>query len=88
MQKERLTGMFEALSATNEAIMRVKSRAELFELVCQAAVLGGMFASATIALAEPDGEFLVIAATKGLNYEVMTRPPLRDLGSGSRRAGD
>ena len=57
-QKERLTGMFEALSATNEAIMRVKTRAELFELVCQAAVLGGMFASATIALAEPDGEFL------------------------------
>ena len=70
-QRERLTGMFEALSATNEAIMRVKTRAELFELVCQAAVLGGIFASATIALAEPDGEFLVIAATKGLNYEVM-----------------
>ena len=29
--------MFAALSATNEAIMRAKSRAELFELVCQAA---------------------------------------------------
>ena len=70
-QKERLTGMFEALSATNEAIMRVRTRAELFELVCQAAVLGGMFASATIALAEPGDEFLVIAATKGLNYERM-----------------
>ncbi|MDB5576547.1 MAG: diguanylate cyclase, partial [Bradyrhizobium sp.] len=70
-QKDRLTGMFEALSATNEAIMRVKTRAELFELVCQAAVLGGMFASATIALAEPGDEFLVIAATKGLNYERM-----------------
>jgi diguanylate cyclase (GGDEF)-like protein len=70
-QKERLTGMFEALSATNEAIMRVKTRAELFDLVCQAAVLGGMFASATIALADPGDEFLVIAATKGLNYERM-----------------
>jgi diguanylate cyclase (GGDEF)-like protein len=68
-QKDRLTGMFEALSATNEAIMRVKTRAELFDLVCQAAVLGGTFASATIALAEPDGEFLRVAATKGLNHE-------------------
>src|SRR5258707_3713366 len=33
-QKDRLTGMFEALSATNEAIMRAKTRAQLFELVC------------------------------------------------------
>ena len=70
-QKDRLAGMFEALSATNEAIMRVKTRADLFELVCQAAVLGGTFASATIALVEPDGEFLRIAATKGLNHERM-----------------
>jgi diguanylate cyclase (GGDEF)-like protein len=70
-QKERLAGMFEALSATNEAIMRAKTRAQLFELVCQAAVLGGVFASATIALAEPDGESLRIAATKGVNYDRM-----------------
>ena len=35
-QKERLTRMFAALSATNEAIVRAKTRAELFELVCQA----------------------------------------------------
>src|SRR5258708_34177324 len=70
-QKERLTEMFAALSATNEAIMRVKSRAELFELVCEAAVLGGTFTSATIALVDPDGEFLRVAATKGLNYDRM-----------------
>ncbi|MDB5639669.1 MAG: hypothetical protein JWP51_4577, partial [Bradyrhizobium sp.] len=70
-QKNRLVGMFEALSATNEAIMRVKTRTQLFELVCQAAVLGGVFTSATIALAEPGEEFLRIAATKGLNYERM-----------------
>ncbi|MES2194659.1 MAG: GAF domain-containing protein [Pseudomonadota bacterium] len=70
-QKERLTGMFEALSATNEAIMRVKTRAELFDLVCHAAVLGGMFTSATIALAEPGNEFLRIVATKGMDYERM-----------------
>ena len=40
-QKERLTRMFAALSATNEAIMRAKSRAEMFELVCSAAAQGG-----------------------------------------------
>ncbi len=44
-QKERLTRMFAALSATNEAIMRAKSRAELFELVCVAASAGGKFTS-------------------------------------------
>ncbi len=66
-QKVRLTGMFEALSATNEAIMRTKTRAELFELVCEAAVLGGTFTSATIALAKPGDEFLRIAAAKGEN---------------------
>jgi diguanylate cyclase (GGDEF)-like protein len=70
-QKDRLTGMFEALSATNEAIMRVKTRAELFDLVCNAAVLGGMFTSATIALAVPGNEFLKIAATKGVDNERM-----------------
>jgi diguanylate cyclase (GGDEF)-like protein len=68
-QKERLAGMFEALSATNEAIMRAKTRPELFELVCQAAVLGGTFASATIALVEPDGEFLRTEASKGRYYD-------------------
>jgi diguanylate cyclase (GGDEF)-like protein len=70
-QKDRLTGMFEALSLTNEAIMRAKTRAQLFELVCQAAVLGGMFASATIALADTGGEFLRIAASKGINFDRM-----------------
>jgi diguanylate cyclase (GGDEF)-like protein len=70
-QKDRLTGMYEALSATNEAIMRAKTRAQLFELVCEAAVLGGMFTSATIALAEPGCEFLRIAASKGRGYDRM-----------------
>ena len=70
-QKDRLTGMFEALSETNEAIMRAKTREQLFELVCEAAILEGIFTSATIALAEPDGEFLRIAASKGINYDRM-----------------
>jgi diguanylate cyclase (GGDEF)-like protein len=68
-QKERLTRMFAALSETNEAIMRAKTRAEMFELVCAAAVLGGKFTSTTIVLAEPGQEFLRIAASKGQNHE-------------------
>nr|WP_249811737.1 GAF domain-containing protein [Bradyrhizobium sp. 197] len=65
MQRNRLRGMLEALSATNEAIMRVKTRAELFEVVCEAAVLGGTFSSATIALVDDTGHYLDIAMTKG-----------------------
>ncbi|MET4798281.1 GAF domain-containing protein [Bradyrhizobium sp. LB11.1] len=65
MQRNRLQDMLEALSATNEAIMRVKTRAELFEAVCDAAVLGGTFSSATIAMVDPSGRSLDIAVTKG-----------------------
>ncbi len=64
-QKERLTRMFEALSATNEAIMRAKSRTQMYELVCEAAANGGKFTSTTIALANPDSDFLCIVASAG-----------------------
>jgi diguanylate cyclase (GGDEF)-like protein len=64
-QKERLTRMFAALSATNEAIMRAKSRDELFDMVCEAAANGGRFTSATIALADPNSDLLRIVAAAG-----------------------
>ncbi|WP_334417773.1 MULTISPECIES: sensor domain-containing phosphodiesterase [unclassified Bradyrhizobium] len=64
-QKERLTRMFAALSRTNEAIMRAKSRTELFDLVCEAAANGGRFTSATIALATPASDLLRIVAASG-----------------------
>src|SRR6185437_10739787 len=64
-QKEHLTRMFAALSATNEAIMRAKSRSELFELVCEAAANGGRFTSTSIGLVRPDQEFLEIVAAAG-----------------------
>ncbi len=63
--EERLARMLAALSATNEAIMRAKSRAELFELVCEAAVHGAKFSSTTIGLAWPHSEFLHIVASSG-----------------------
>jgi len=68
-QKERLTRMFAALNATNEAIMRAKSRPELFELVCQAASGGGKFTSTTIALADPGSDLLAIVAAAGPTAE-------------------
>jgi diguanylate cyclase (GGDEF)-like protein len=70
-EMRRLNRMFAAISATNEAIIRVKSRGELFDVVCEAAVLGGMFNSASIALIEPDGEYLRVAAAKGRYWERM-----------------
>lgn len=70
-QRGRLGGMFEALSATNEAIMRAKTREELFEVACQAGVLGGMFASTTIGMLDPDGEVVRVVAAKGLRHDRM-----------------
>src|SRR3984893_19549234 len=59
----RLTRMFAALNATNEAILRAKSRDELFELVCEAAVTGGRFTSTTIGLADADSDFFRLVAS-------------------------
>ena len=64
-QKERLTRMFAALSATNEAIMRAKSRTEMFELVCEAAAQGGRFNSTSILLVRPDSDYLDMVAVAG-----------------------
>jgi diguanylate cyclase (GGDEF)-like protein len=64
-QKERISCMLAALSATNEAIMRARSRDELFQLVCEAVVEGAKFTSTTIALVQPDSEFLKVVATTG-----------------------
>ena len=68
--KERMTRMLAALNATNEAIMRAKTRAQLFELVCDAAVTGGEFTSTTIAMVEPGNAFLRVAAAAGPGAEV------------------
>ena len=64
-QKDRLTRMFAALSATNEAIMRAKSRSELFDLVCEAAANGGQFTSTSIGIVRPGQDFFEIVAAAG-----------------------
>ncbi|OAF05191.1 diguanylate cyclase [Bradyrhizobium centrolobii] len=70
-QRSRLSGMFKALSATNEAIMRAKTREELFEVACQAAVLGDVFASATIGIMDENRELVRVVAVKGRLQERM-----------------
>lgn len=72
-EEERLARMYAALSATNEAIIRATSRAELFDLVCEASVQGGKFGSATIALAEPATELLRVVASAGPNADEVRR---------------
>ena len=64
-QRARLARMLAALSSTNEAIIRARSRAELFELVCQAAAKGGRFNSTSIFLARSDSDYLNLAAAAG-----------------------
>ena len=61
----RLARMFAALSATNEAMMRAATRAELCQRVCEAAVLGGNFTSAAITFARSDGEALDTMSAAG-----------------------
>ena len=68
-QKERLSRMFAALSATNEAIMRAKSRAELFSLVCESVAAGGKFTSTTIALKTSGSNYLDMVAVAGPTAE-------------------
>jgi diguanylate cyclase (GGDEF)-like protein len=64
-----LNRMYIALCKTNEAMMRAQSRQELFDLVCDASVLGGHFTSTTIALAQPDDHFLKVESTRGQNAD-------------------
>jgi diguanylate cyclase (GGDEF)-like protein len=70
-QQQRLSRMFAALSATNEAIMRAKSRQELYQMVCEAAVTGAKFTSTTILLAEPGDDYFRLAATAGPNVGII-----------------
>lgn len=63
--RRRLSRMLAALSATNEAIVRAKSRDELFEFVCEAAVQGAKFNSASVALVWPGSDLFHVVASSG-----------------------
>jgi diguanylate cyclase (GGDEF)-like protein len=68
-QKGGLTRMFAALSAANEAIIRAKTREELCDLVCKAAVLGETAMRNHISFVEPGGAFLRVVAVGGPGEE-------------------
>jgi diguanylate cyclase (GGDEF)-like protein len=61
----RLAKMFAALSATNEAILRAKTDAELYQMVCDAAVHVGRSLAATVLLSRPDSPWLEAVAGTG-----------------------
>ena len=64
-RRERLSRMLAALSETNEAILRARSREELFPLVCEASARGGQFNSTTIFVADRDGGYLRALVSPG-----------------------
>ena len=68
-QSDRISRMLSALSATNEAIIRAKTRDELFQMVCDAAVSGAKFTSATIFLSVEGDDFFHRAAIAGSHTE-------------------
>ncbi len=70
-QRHRISRMYAALSATNEAIMRAKNREELFQMVTRAAGAGGRFTSTSILLADENAEFFTLAATAGPRAEII-----------------
>ena len=72
--RERLSRMFAALSATNEALMRARTRSDLCQRVCDAAVMGGNFTSAAIGFADLENQALRFSAVAG-----PAREQLKDL---------
>jgi diguanylate cyclase (GGDEF)-like protein len=69
----RLFKMFAALSATNEAILRINSKEKLFQQVCDAALQSGNFVAAVILLREPGTDTLKAVAGAGDDAELRAR---------------
>jgi diguanylate cyclase (GGDEF)-like protein len=82
--------MFAALSAANEAIIRAKTREELCDLVCAAAVLGDRSIFNHISLVEPGGGFLRVVAAGGVAKanEIGARTPICDSEEENRSLGE
>jgi diguanylate cyclase (GGDEF)-like protein len=68
-----LIKMFAALSATNEAILRINSRERPFQQVCAAAMQSGSFMAAVIVTREPGTDTLKVVAGAGQDSELRAR---------------
>jgi diguanylate cyclase (GGDEF)-like protein len=66
----RLVKMFAALSATNEAVLRINSQEKLFQQVCEAALHSGNFLAAAILLRESGTDTLKAVAAAGDDGEL------------------
>lgn len=64
---ERLSRLYAALSETNQAIVHITDRQQLFEAVCRIAVERGGLTMAWIGLLEPASGQIVLAASHGGN---------------------
>lgn len=67
--ERRFMRMYEMLSATNEAILRAQSPAQLFQLVCDAAVEAGRFVTAGLAVLDQTTGTMGFAAVGGIAVE-------------------
>ena len=67
----RMTRLYKAMSATNEAIMRAQTAQELYAAVCEAAVQGGELLAAGVCLPEPGEATATFAAIAGRREEFL-----------------
>ena len=67
----RIAQFYAALSRCNEAIVRSKSEAQLFPLICEAAVAHGGMAMAAICLADPVSGRIVPVASYGAGKDYL-----------------
>jgi diguanylate cyclase (GGDEF)-like protein/PAS domain S-box-containing protein len=65
----RLSKMYAAISATNEAIMRTQSPEALYQQVCDAAVHGGKFITAAVLIPDPEKVWARVEAVTGAGAE-------------------
>lgn len=68
---QRLSRMYAAISAANEAILNAKSLDELYLRVCQAAIDAGQFVSASIMVPKPGTSWFIPAAVAGEGEEML-----------------
>ena len=70
MEGKVLSRMFAALSAANEAILRARSESELYQRVCDGAVLGAKSLGAAVLVARDDGllHCIAVAGADFLSY--------------------
>lgn len=69
----RVMKMFAALSATNEAILRIATKEQLFQQVCEAALNSGSFIAAVILQREPGTDVLRAVAGAGQDGDLRAR---------------